>query len=126
MLEEFYAENKIQGDILKKKPKVLEYSVLHRWFIFVKKGLNEMNADDDIDNDNRNNLSPEEENEITKVNFNGSKLTQVKKRDVDMDLKGGSQGSEYKEDLFIEELNLESIKMTDSSELKAESESEFD
>lgn len=129
MLEEFYAENKMQGDILRKKPKVLEYSVLHRWFIFVKKGINEMNDDDmDKDNNSRNNLSPEEENEITKVNFNGSKLTQIKKRDVKQDLKGGSQESEseYKEDLFIEELNLESIKLTDSSELKAESESEFD
>ena len=37
MLEEFYAEKKPIGMQLRNKQKALEYSVLHRWFIFVKR-----------------------------------------------------------------------------------------
>lgn len=60
MLEEFYAEVTHQGAALKKKTKALEYSILHRWFIFVKKGLSEMDGDG---------LTQEEETEITNTNY---------------------------------------------------------
>ncbi len=46
MLEEFYAENKIFGPKLRNKPKVLEYSILHRWFIFVKRNIQSDSSDE--------------------------------------------------------------------------------
>uniref|UniRef100_A0A6C0E5R2 mRNA (guanine-N(7))-methyltransferase n=1 Tax=viral metagenome TaxID=1070528 RepID=A0A6C0E5R2_9ZZZZ len=39
MLEEFYDNVKSEGHILKSKHMALEYSLLHRWFIFQKKSL---------------------------------------------------------------------------------------
>lgn len=39
MLEEFYSEVKEDGHKLKGKKMALDYSLLHRWFIFVKKGI---------------------------------------------------------------------------------------
>lgn len=44
MLEEFYEDKKPLGQKLKQKPKALEYSILHRWFIFVKRGITEENS----------------------------------------------------------------------------------
>jgi hypothetical protein len=39
MLEEFYDNVKAEGHVLKSKHMALEYSLLHRWFIFQKKSL---------------------------------------------------------------------------------------
>jgi hypothetical protein len=61
MLEEFYEEDKLHGGNLRKKPKALEYSVLHRWFIFIKKGLTDTPTQK---------LTKDEESEIMNPNFN--------------------------------------------------------
>lgn len=76
MLEEFYEEVKLHGNNLRKKPKALEYSVLHRWFIFVKKGLTDTPSKSEGEK-NDNELSPltkDEESEITDPNFKSQKL----------------------------------------------------
>jgi hypothetical protein len=109
MLEEFYSEQKLYGDILKKKVKALEYSNIHRWFIFTKKGL----SDDALNSG----LTVEEESEIT---YNEKSNLQVNEQIKKM--KGGfdeydSQSMDAKSDdnkdfgVLIEELNLESIKI---------------
>jgi hypothetical protein len=58
MLEEFYAENKIFGPKLRNKPKVLEYSILHRWFIFVKRNIKSETEPETEPENNEDEVSP--------------------------------------------------------------------
>ena len=100
MLEEFYSEVSHQGAALKKKTKALEYSILHRWFIFVKKGLSEMDGEG-------NGLTQEEETEITNTNEEPdySSHSESKNKNV----KNMNQSEES--DILIENLDLDTIKI---------------
>jgi hypothetical protein len=110
MLEEFYADpkNKEIGKILRQKTKSLEYSTLHRWFIFVKKGI----SDNDLP------LTKLEEEEITSVEYKPREKPR-EKQEYKEKQKGGFE--EYKDEeavsdmnsqeLDIQELNLDDIKI---------------
>ena len=112
MLDEFYSENKVLAPKLRAKPKVLEYSSLSRWFIFVKKGIS----------DEESHLTNEEEKEITSINFNKNK---DKDTDTDTDKQSDSEAESDNEDdikkkkhqkggsddIEIKELDFDDIKM---------------
>lgn len=73
MLEEFYDSVKSDGHKLKAKTMALEYSLLHRWFIFRKKSLtNEGPA-----------LSAQEEAEILNAGINSDEESYEKEDEVD-------------------------------------------
>ncbi len=104
MLEEFYAEVPSHGANLKKKQKSLEYSVLHRWFIFVKKGLSETDGDG---------LTQEEEREITssyssEMNSQTDLDSIENKNESNVNL---NKKEKIKDDILVENLDLESIKI---------------
>jgi mRNA (guanine-N7-)-methyltransferase len=109
MLEEFYSDNKSQGEILRKKSKVLEYSNLHRWFIFTKKGLPEDTVG----------LTREEESEITDASFDKSSDNSDQEKTKESSESESSETDTSKkikkggnlDDFFIEELNIETIKL---------------
>jgi hypothetical protein len=97
MLEEFYEEKKPIGQRLRHKPKALEYSMLHRWFIFVKRNITDVSEASDDENEDT-----QDEEEEAPQKQEQPQPQQIKKQ------KGGDDESSVN-NIKIEELDLDKI-----------------
>jgi hypothetical protein len=115
MLEEFYAEKKPIGTQLRNKIKALEYSVLHRWFIFVKRSVLDEITDDQSEVEEAP-IEDEEEQSVEEAPIKIEKkpieeknpIQEKKTNKIIKKQKGGNENSGI-DDLPIEELDLEKI-----------------
>jgi hypothetical protein len=107
MLEEFYEEKKPIGQKLRHKPKALEYSMLHRWFIFVKRNITDVSeaSDDEKEGQSENEENQDEEEEVAQKQQKQQQPQQIKKQ------KGGDVESSVNNinNIKIEELDLDKI-----------------
>ena len=123
MLEEFYEEKKPIGQKLKHKPKALEYSMLHRWFIFIKRNIAELEANSDIsseadmsENENENEKEEEQNPQQQKLQQQNpqqqtpqqQKPQQQKPQQHPEKIKQKG-GEQFDSNLKIEELDLDKI-----------------
>jgi cyclic nucleotide gated channel beta 1 len=112
MLEEFYADNKPLGQKLKAKTKALEYSILHRWFIFVKRNPTDKEEDEENEKEENEKEEKEDEENEKEEKDEETKTTKVVVNKNKVKKQSGGYESESETEtntLQIEELDLEKI-----------------
>jgi hypothetical protein len=124
MLEEFYVDDKPLGQKLKAKTKALEYSILHRWFIFVKRNPTDKEEDEENEKEEKEDEKDDKENEkkekdedkepknkkeIKKSDEEEEKPVVVVNKDKVKKQSGGYETENETSTLQIEELDLEKI-----------------